>query len=444
MKRDVLRTKIQGTNVSAYQIGNSSRDLNTSFYSATVFDKTSQSDYNNNTDNRKLSVINNQFYNSYDPEVGINTATVLGGILIVLVIYVIYRTKCRKRILKIFQNCTMKYFPEEFPDLNQKPDLDKSHSSESHWISENAKMIWQERTHLSQNRETIVGAAICSNETDSKSLEKEAFSTCINTCGMQQIENKSELGNYRPQLPDYEGNIEQATAHWVQNVKSMDLKERQLNGIILKIPPELVSHNAKIRSHFHSVTDYGDHNNDTVNLSKRNKSLPSLVEQQLCLKTNYASNSPYSNTKSSHLYVPLATEEDDSLDIPTNQLVVPYQTGSRIPIDICPIVKVQHYHSRSKRRLTSLSHSSTDDISSSSEEHRLLTKADPVSASQAKYMRLADTDHDSNDMHLDETDLKYSRVNNADCHGGDMRRFPVKPVNDSLSNQCVKSLETNL
>lgn len=444
MRRDVLPTKTQGTNVSAYQIGNSSSDqISSPISTVQIIRDYQQADqiYSN-----KTKLIGNQFYSSYDPEVGINTASFLGGILVLLVIYVIYRTKCRKRILKFCQNCTMKYFPEEFPGLNANPkqSVDKFNSNESQWISENAKMIWKERTNLSLHRDTS-SALLQSTETDCREFEKGEYSLCLNTPDMQFKDNKNECENNRPQLPDYEENIEQATAHWVQNVKCMDIKERQLNGIILKIPPELVSHNAKIRSHFHSVTDYGDHANESVNISKRNKSLPSLIEQHVRMKSNYASVSSDTAIRSSRIYVPLATEEDDSLDFPTNQMVVPYQTGSRVPIDICPIVKVQHYHSRSKRRLTSLNHSSTDEISSSSDEQRLITNMEPKTASDAKYKCLDDSDHEAYYMRLDDSDCdapKYMRVDNTDSRHLDEKGIPVKYVN--YNNQFVKSLETNL
>ncbi|KAH9492663.1 hypothetical protein Btru_024416 [Bulinus truncatus] len=42
-----------------------------------------------------------EFYKSYDPSIGLHTAAVLGGILVWLVIYVIYRTKVRKCVIRL-------------------------------------------------------------------------------------------------------------------------------------------------------------------------------------------------------------------------------------------------------------------------------------------------------------------------------------------------------
>lgn len=82
--------------------------------------------YNSNIGNTELSTSNStdlaynttaisyeqlsrQFYQSYDPSIGLHTAAVLGGILVWLVIYVIYRTKVRKCVLRLIK----KNFAEE-------------------------------------------------------------------------------------------------------------------------------------------------------------------------------------------------------------------------------------------------------------------------------------------------------------------------------------------
>lgn len=40
------------------------------------------------------------FYNTYDPNLGYNTAAILGGLLLFILMYVFYRTKIRKPLIK--------------------------------------------------------------------------------------------------------------------------------------------------------------------------------------------------------------------------------------------------------------------------------------------------------------------------------------------------------
>jgi hypothetical protein len=247
--------------------------------------------------------------------------------------------------------------------------------------------------------------------------------------------NELECDNSPQKLPDSEENIVKATAFWVQNVKKMDIKERQLNGIVLKIPPDLVSHSAKMRSHFHSVTDYGDVN-DLVNISQLNKSLPSLVEQKTCVKMNYA-NIP--NVKSTNVYVPLATQEDD-IDLQPSTLEVKHTSGSKVPLDICPIVKVQHYQSRSKRRLTSLCHSSSeDDMSSSSDDQEPAIKSLSKTVSDAKYMRL-ETKESISPVNINSS----SFTTTGSVHGSTVVDEHVSLTNNHSKRPGIRSLETNL
>ena len=435
MRRDVLPTYTYGTNVTENQTSIiSSHQVSSELpkiyeQSGINADISQEINYKSN----KTKLVGRQFYNSYDPEVGINTASVLGGILLVLVIYVVYRTKCRKRLLGLIQKCKMKYFPDEFANVESGEQCkNEIASEESHWISESAKMIWKERANLSRDSEST------KHQIDPEQSVNSPGGSCKRGSSQyMQINGQSELEcDISPQkLPDSEENIVKATAFWVQNVKKMDIKERQLNGIVLKIPPDLVSHTAKLRSHFHSVTDYGDVS-DLVNISQLNKSLPSLVEQKTCVKMNYA-NIP--NVKSANIYVPLATQEDD-LDLQPSTLEVKHTSGSKVPLDICPIVKVQHYQSRSKRRLTSLCHSSSeDDMTSSSDEQKPTTKSLSKTVSDAKYMRL-DTKESISPVNINST----SMTTTGSIHGSTITDEKVPLTNNHSKRPGIRSLETNL
>ena len=116
------------------------------------------------------------------------------------------------------------------------------------------------------------------------------------------------LGNCVSHQQEIEEDAEVATAHWIQNVRAIDIKERQLNGISLNISPDLVSHNAKTRMHFHSVTEYGEVNEVSY---QRNKSLPSLVDEQERLQFSYAFTNSHKQCRSllTGTNISLETEE---------------------------------------------------------------------------------------------------------------------------------------
>ena len=416
MKRDVLATAAQETTVTESGISTQSETNSNNYSSNSNYTHVSQPQSLTPKLGHLSDLVHqgttgssdpgSKFFNTYDPSVGINTATVLGGILLFLVLYVVYRTKCRKRILKTIQQCTMKYFPDEFPPSERgsfKKHRGRFNADESDWISESAKMIWQERTKLANDAEDL-----CCPQEDSKSFVKYDLMGKCEDCGQcnedgEHIAIDIDCESEAMKLPDLEEDITLATAHWIQNVKDMDPKERQLNGLILKIPPDLVSHNAKVRSHFHSVTDYGEVD-DFVNISSRNKSLPLLIEQKSVFYT-YANDRKQKETNVSKQiinknnyfceYAPLATQDEfeSDLDLRPQQLEVKNQTGSKVPLDICPIVRVQHFNSRSKRRHTSLCRTSSEETSTSGEDDVIPNNVSRLKTGlQAKYIRLqADT-----------------------------------------------------
>ncbi|XP_052796361.1 uncharacterized protein LOC128228870 [Mya arenaria] len=435
MIRDDLPNEAHGTNVTDGQLNDNYSRHFTEGPSQTLSTQISSDSHSDNQIYNQTITSGRRFYNSYNPEVGVNTATVLGGILVVLVIYVIYRTKCRKRILKTFQNCMMKYFPDDFPELDSSGQSDQAKKvPESEWISKSAKMIWEQRANLSRDGNDA-GRGSLINEVDTEGgREIPTRPLPQNTCPLSNkrpcVKNNGNcVVNMIPScLPACEETVRQATATWVQNVREMDIRERQLNGIILKIPPDLVSHNVKSRRHFHSVTEYGEREE---NISHQiNKSLPSLVEQQARIKKlGYAKLNIHPACRSIHScgYVPLATQERDGLDIETrpNEHVSEMEVSeSRAPIDICPIVKVQHYHLRSKRRLTSLCKSSSDDVSSSSSDDDADVTKCNLSARDAKYMRLQ-TEETDQCFKSDGHPLLHNNSGRQNCNNKSLS-FPNK------------------
>ena len=350
MRRDALGTRnrptINGTVTELKKVQGRN-------YSDTlVVDPFSSDKYNisNNT-----TEVSGEFFGSYDPEVGINTAAVLGGLLSFLVLYVIYRTKCRKRLIGAFNTCAMKYFPEEFEEIQQKASFRKRKSTlESLERTRSLKA----KSHLSNSN-----------------LARECFSKTSEQ-GSDIIGNSEEMccgGDYdeldhiycdnNAWLPEMEEDIEKATAEWVQNVQDLDPADKQLSSIILKIPPDLLSCPYRFREKIHSVSEYC--NTDGLsNISQMNQSLPLLINNERGVISPYANAKVVGNCVSRGYDYSLVASQDD-LDNSPKQPEVKHQSRDKVPLDICPIIKIQHYHSRSKRRLTSLNGGSSDDSTSS-------------------------------------------------------------------------------
>ena len=299
-----------------------------------------------------------EFFGSYDPEVGINTATVLGGLLSFLVLYVIYRTKCRKRLLKAFNTCAMKYFPEDFDEMPQKSSFREKDIEKC----EEPKQYNRCKSKSSDNHSSIMRGESASKAseqgTDTNGESQEA-------CVIGGDELDSAYCDLSAWLPELEEDIERATAEWVRNVQELDPTDKQLSSIILKIPPDLLTCPYRFREKIHSVSEYCN-SDGLANISHMNQSLPLLLNRERGVISPYANAKPVSNCVSRTTdYVPIASQEES--ETKPKQLEVQHQSGAKVPLDICPIIKIQHYHSRSKRRLTSLYGTSSDDDSNSSD-----------------------------------------------------------------------------
>ncbi|KAH3834696.1 uncharacterized protein LOC127876102 [Dreissena polymorpha] len=369
-----------------------------------------------------------RFYSSYNPEVGINTATILGGLLVLLVIYVVYRTLCRKRLLKVLEKIKMKSFPDEYPsDVFVEKTVTNYKQDTTELISERAKLLWVERAKISEEVAGSNNGGVLLNDAAS----------CVNGmdgCNTREINRTSSikrttrgdictLGNCVSHPPEIEEDAEVATAHWIQNVRAMDLKERQLNGIILKIPPDLVSHNAKTRMHFHSVTEYGEVNEVSY---QRNKSLPSLVDEQERFKFSYAFTNIHKQCRSLQTGTHISLEKEELHEHDSNSHGTSRNVGqgslslhsTTVPVDICPIVKVQHYHSRCKRRLISFCPGSSDEVSSASSEYPVQVNSDS-----------AERDAKCTCLQADDSDACPQRR----CTGGDH----VCVSRDQIAQNCL-------
>lgn len=80
-----------------------------------------------------------RFYQTYDPTVGLHTAAVLGGILVVLILYLFYKTKCKKAIKKGFNLACDRINGKTFEKLEQPktpemPNITRLMAKTGTWI----------------------------------------------------------------------------------------------------------------------------------------------------------------------------------------------------------------------------------------------------------------------------------------------------------------------
>ncbi|KAH3834689.1 hypothetical protein DPMN_108022 [Dreissena polymorpha] len=133
--------------------------------------------------------------------------------------------------------------------------------------------------------------------------------------------------------------------------------------------------------HFHSVTEYGEVNEVSY---QRNKSLPSLVDEQERFKLSYAFTNSHKQCRSLLTGTNISLETEELYEHESNSRGSSRNNGqvslglntTTVLVDICPIVKVQHYNSRCKRRLISFFLGSSDEVSSAPSEYPVQANSD--------------------------------------------------------------------
>lgn len=188
----------------------------------------------NNTANIIYEQQSREFYQSYDPSVGLHTAAFLGGILVWLVIYVIYRTKVRKNIIRLFK----KTFGDE-DEMDTKVSENKNSSGDV-----NPAMV-----QTMVNPSIVIESSPPHSNPQSPSLydlqSKESCQECFSAHSLPGIRIDDDMGSQFPcfgqagpdqtmyhyhlqhcaahhktfiQVPKSEIDVPSATAQWVQNM----------------------------------------------------------------------------------------------------------------------------------------------------------------------------------------------------------------------------------
>ncbi|XP_050417717.2 uncharacterized protein LOC126831121 [Patella vulgata] len=321
-----------------------------------------------------------EFYQSYDPKIGLHTAAVLGGILVWLIVYLVYRTKCKKAIIRFFKTVSeqrkQKRSRASFVNLSK-------HSSMGADIDTPPSIIVTNDKNETVSNHVIVKIPV---ETPTSVHKHDAAHA------------DNQIREAIQKLPSLETDVTMATAQWVkeQPLSIQSLQELPTDLIRSKIPtfcppvrdPRLVKSACGL-----------DHT--------WNKSLPSLSQ-------NIEVNSYYSSSEAIHSSTrgkksPCENPSSDSgiknkstpkfsEDLRTTKRILPkltitipdsistkpsgtnLDTKTRLndtrPIPVTPTVKIQNYTSKRCARSSSSLHRqiSNDSLSSNSSVEPLLSE----------------------------------------------------------------------
>ncbi|XP_069131540.1 uncharacterized protein [Argopecten irradians] len=252
MKRDGFHTGATGSYQNASNLG---------MYHVNVTSTTS----NNDTSAPPTGEINNssahvpfgseewykqqqkQFYDSYDPSVGYNTAAVLGGMLVLLVVYVFYRTKVRKHLIGLIRYIKGQYKLKHQADYGAPESAEQmtysfgngpqaSEGHDNHPDGDNPA--------LSEVKSAIPVQFL---SFDSGTLSEHA--NTIGACNREEILkrvrptisiDRQQSEDEPKQLPVVVMDMEIATADWVQKQHQLQHQFLSPGGIILKVKSDTI------------------------------------------------------------------------------------------------------------------------------------------------------------------------------------------------------------
>ncbi|XP_021372461.1 uncharacterized protein LOC110462690 [Mizuhopecten yessoensis] len=191
-----------------------------------------------------------QFYDSYDPSVGYNTAAVLGGMLVLLVMYVFYRTKVRKHLISLFRYIKGQYKLKHQADYGAPDTTEQmTYSFGNAPPTSDGNDNNPDGYNAAQSEVKPKGSSIPVQflSFDSGTLSEHA--NTIGACNREEILRRvrptisfdRQLSEDEPkQLPVVVMDMEIATADWVQKQHQLQHQFLSPGGIILKVKSDTI------------------------------------------------------------------------------------------------------------------------------------------------------------------------------------------------------------
>ncbi|XP_046544449.1 uncharacterized protein LOC124254654 [Haliotis rubra] len=335
-----------------------------------------------------------RFYRSYNPNVGLHTAAVLGGILVWVIIYLFYRTKCKKAVIRLIREKRKKdkVFAEKevmgrfIPTTVEQTCGLLEHST----IGGFEQKFFGKDFVIDQIQASIECQKLIVNEhnysptTDdqhSKWNQTELPSpvllpTCnlsspsVTTLDLHQMRQQRLI----QQLPSVETDIAQATAQWVQDqpLSSQSASFQDISGVILKVQPHTVRNHIPGSCPLDSLTLR--HNLTPVTPKTWNKSMPILSENLhiSCEELSVEKKTNYKEDKKVKVLPKLTIPIPDLKEFSSSSRLNAY---SPVPIPVTPTVMIQNFTSKGNTKNSPLHrNNSNDSMTSNSSEDPLLAQ----------------------------------------------------------------------
>ncbi|KAK3099555.1 hypothetical protein FSP39_006202 [Pinctada imbricata] len=338
------------------------------------------------------------FYRSYDPSVGYNTATILAGLLIAILMYVFYRTKIRKPLIRFvkrkFKELTKRNKKTKFSDCEEVEEVERPINDEESSQSEEPK---SEKT-TNRGTESVKDSSVHQSLGKDKSMPDQVqcqFSidehTNLPTLTITDEDNKA--------LPIVFMDIDAVTADWVH-------KQHQFlnpGGVIVKVKSDNIwpqnnelhpskPKNSKVRlnqcTNPHcrlNVNDQvlcGAHSQNALNLCKSipmfdSQGLTPLQAESSDKKSHRQANgrprrfsSVASDSKASFSPHPLNPHNPvKTTKVHNSEHRTPLVKQSSVPVHITPIIKIQNFDKSRSNLNESRKKDSRESLSSSSSEN---------------------------------------------------------------------------
>ncbi|ESP02191.1 hypothetical protein LOTGIDRAFT_230579 [Lottia gigantea] len=356
-----------------------------------------------------------EFYQSYDPKIGLHTAAVLGGILVWLIIYLVYRTKCKKVIIRFFKG-----------------------------LSERRKEKKRASFHMQNKQSTVrMGADTPSiiMTSDKQEITSNHVSINVQTSNAKDIDQTEitvptdlelqEVPTVLQKPPRVKTDIKKATAQWV---KEQPLSIQSLQELPSSCVTAFTSDYSQLKlpNSCPPIRDELIHKSSFGLSADWNKSLPSISHHLEASLSSYSDKGPASNSSSQNKV--LKATDDHSVDkanlnkrlLPKLTITIPDSIStdateltlndSLVPIPVTPTVKIQNYTSKRSAHSPSLHRLNSDDsISSNSSDEPLLSDSMTQSV---------DCWHDNNSKQTWPLNEKVK------CTGNDVNSVNIRLLND--------------
>ncbi|XP_041356615.1 uncharacterized protein LOC121373885 [Gigantopelta aegis] len=359
----------------------------------------------------EYSLEEREFYQSYDPNVGLHTAAVLGGILVLLILFLLYKTKCKKAVKALVKHIRKKHRQRKLL-LEQEASMGKSvpsvvepmcNSTDACSVGcgecECESVACDEQPIVCQTNDCCPGNShSCVPATDAVMMDTsprgsnmEVTSTEIptfNISGPSPSSSPVEDSSFQT-LPVLETDIATATALWVQDMPLSSQSVNDVSGVILQVQSNMTKMHTTGSCPLQTMLSQPSLT--PIPLAQTwNKSLPILSKSitmscehmqletgcDIQSKEQARSRNPHNLT----IAIPDATDLSSTAKL---------RVHSPVPFPVTPTVTIQNFTSKGNSQHSSLQRDSNDSLTSNSSEDLLLVPSSSTLSWKCKNPRPA-------------------------------------------------------